>query len=396
MLKQFMTWLLNQFQKVISVFTKGPKKAKSNQTSAIANRLSNDISSQRQTDSSDAPVAIRDTPTSQTPASVEPDSAISPEKAAADTHQRVDIAPAALPEEAITEPSFPTEVSALISSPNDSQLPTGTLNPQLSEPQPLNTPTYSDEQPPEIHDLLPAIEPKQPEETEQPIEPETDLSNETADSLTASTQQPSNVSQAEQQNTAIAQPVVESARRVSKQTDEEVTLFSFNITESEESAEPSVDTQPPNMVQNVVQTETDQTENIPDQTESIPEETAESIPEEATESTPEETVETTVVNPWLIAVPPQQQTTSSADAPTTSPPKDKTALEKAGTVKLLFTLKEGNFHGYITPHDGSKDILFHQKYINAEIFDHIERGSEVIADIKYMEGKVYATHVRLQ
>jgi len=68
---------------------------------------------------------------------------------------------------------------------------------------------------------------------------------------------------------------------------------------------------------------------------------------------------------------------------------------KNGTIKLLFTLKEGNFHGYIAPDDGSKDILFHQKYINADIFPKLERGAQVTATVKYIAGKAYATHVDL-
>ena len=68
---------------------------------------------------------------------------------------------------------------------------------------------------------------------------------------------------------------------------------------------------------------------------------------------------------------------------------------KNGVVKLLFKLKQGNFHGYIAPEDGSKDILFHQKYINADIFEHLERGTPVVATMKYMEGKAYATRVDL-
>lgn len=68
---------------------------------------------------------------------------------------------------------------------------------------------------------------------------------------------------------------------------------------------------------------------------------------------------------------------------------------KDGVVKLLFTVKEGNYHGYIEPKDGSSDILFHQKYINADIFNSLERGVEVVVSVKYLEGKAYATQVEL-
>ncbi|MEO1395512.1 MAG: cold shock domain-containing protein [Cyanobacteria bacterium J06634_5] len=68
---------------------------------------------------------------------------------------------------------------------------------------------------------------------------------------------------------------------------------------------------------------------------------------------------------------------------------------KNGVVKLLFTLKPGNFHGYIVPDDGTQDILFHQKYINADVFDVLERGAKVVVSVKHIEGKAYATRVDL-
>lgn len=91
---------------------------------------------------------------------------------------------------------------------------------------------------------------------------------------------------------------------------------------------------------------------------------------------------------------------SEADSPTENPDQaiDHSLSEepvKQGVVKLLFTLKQGNFHGYIAPDDGTKDILFHQKYINANIFDRLERGTKVVAAVKYIEGKAYATRVDL-
>lgn len=68
---------------------------------------------------------------------------------------------------------------------------------------------------------------------------------------------------------------------------------------------------------------------------------------------------------------------------------------KHGVVKLLFTLKPGNFHGYIAPDDGTQDILFHQKYINADAFDQLSRGAKVVVTVKYLEGKAYAKQVDL-
>ena len=68
---------------------------------------------------------------------------------------------------------------------------------------------------------------------------------------------------------------------------------------------------------------------------------------------------------------------------------------KNGVVKLLFTLKPGNFHGYIAPDDGTQDILFHQKYINADAFEQLSRGAKVVVTVKYIEGKAYAKQVDL-
>ena len=74
---------------------------------------------------------------------------------------------------------------------------------------------------------------------------------------------------------------------------------------------------------------------------------------------------------------------------------ESSIVTKKGVVKLLFTLKPGNFHGYIVPNDGTQDILFHRKYINSEVFDTLDRGAHVSVDVKHMEGKAYATKVTL-
>ena len=89
-------------------------------------------------------------------------------------------------------------------------------------------------------------------------------------------------------------------------------------------------------------------------------------------------------------------TQTHSSAPIASSPSQPTDYPvKNGVVKLLFTMKEGNFHGYIEPEDGTSDILFHQKYINEDIFDSLERGVEVVASVKYVEGKAYAMQVEL-
>ncbi|MEN8446302.1 MAG: cold shock domain-containing protein, partial [Cyanobacteria bacterium J06555_13] len=83
----------------------------------------------------------------------------------------------------------------------------------------------------------------------------------------------------------------------------------------------------------------------------------------------------------------------AVQSPVSNPPE---VISKAGVVKLLFTLKPGNYHGYIVPDDGTQDILFHQKYINSDVFERLDRGVQVMVRVKHIEGKAYATHVELQ
>ncbi len=86
-------------------------------------------------------------------------------------------------------------------------------------------------------------------------------------------------------------------------------------------------------------------------------------------------------NPWTTATPEQSR------------PSSDQLFIKIGTVKLLFKLKPGNFHGYIAPEDGTQDILFHQKYINADIFEQLDRGVRVVTIVKQLKGKLYATRI---
>lgn len=74
---------------------------------------------------------------------------------------------------------------------------------------------------------------------------------------------------------------------------------------------------------------------------------------------------------------------------------DSEVITVQGVVKLLFKLKKNNYHGYIAPHDGSKDIIFHQKYIGVDVFSRLERGMEVEVTAHITEGKAYADHVRI-
>ena len=71
------------------------------------------------------------------------------------------------------------------------------------------------------------------------------------------------------------------------------------------------------------------------------------------------------------------------------------SITKQGVVKLLFKLKQNHHHGYIAPNDGSKDIIFHQKYIGDRIFDRLEQGMAVEVTAHITEGKAHADSVRI-
>lgn len=97
-------------------------------------------------------------------------------------------------------------------------------------------------------------------------------------------------------------------------------------------------------------------------------------------------------NELVTPTPDADSVAVSAASPAINTPE---VTSKSGVVKLLFTIKPGNFHGYIVPNDGTQDILFHQKYINGDVFDRLERGDQVVVSVKHIEGKAYATNVDL-
>lgn len=79
----------------------------------------------------------------------------------------------------------------------------------------------------------------------------------------------------------------------------------------------------------------------------------------------------------------------------TTPDTDPSVIIKQGTVKLLFKLKKNNHHGYVAPYDGSKDIIFHKKYVGEDVFCQLERGMAVEVTAHVTEGKAYADHIRI-
>lgn len=352
-----------------------------------------------------------------------------------DTHRRLDAAAAAPSNVETVTPSFPTSVSELLSSPpaqtDDEKQPAAKETPVPSDTEETITPATSvrslkrvdsDSQLPGIHDVLPAVEPATLDEPDE-TSPD-DLSIETSEQI----EEPSDVAELD----------VAESEPTSPAAVEQAVLFSFDITEH------AVDVRgdEPLAEESIVAIS-----DVPDDSDVLDDkglgtELSESAVEDAatgeilidvvsTEEAPsadksssellDSKVET-LPYPWSLPVPEAKQqpvkdtqpknvvlADKSADTELTKTEPAKTEPAKAiasstpsetrpfknGVVKLLFTLKEGNFHGYIAPDDGSKDILFHQKYINADIFAHLERGVPVTASVKYIEGKAYATRVDL-
>ncbi|MEM9152207.1 MAG: hypothetical protein AAGB19_17365, partial [Cyanobacteria bacterium P01_F01_bin.3] len=164
-----MTWLLHTLQKVLRSLTgkrSGPRVSESTQLgSEIASRLQSS-----QSNSDDAPIAVRvrsgvpessapvqsTAPLRQKGSSVLKDT-VDPIADAPDTHQRLDAAPASLPGGTLAAPSFPTDVSELISS-HDSQPSALKDDPHDNLSVLAASPSADTQQLPEIHDLLPAVE----------------------------------------------------------------------------------------------------------------------------------------------------------------------------------------------------------------------------------------------
>jgi len=400
MLKRFMTWLLRQFQRAIGVLTGRQKSSRTAEQvqplGAIASRLKPEM-----TADADSSVALRVQTISPEERQrlqaidaqrLENSPALTNKTAGTvinfalpkpDTHQRLDAATAALPADLTTSHGFSVEVSELISA-QSSQLTAS--QPALKESaldrfSTLDSKSAVDEQLPEIHDLLPAVEPQETDEIQPseiiqpsllepaPLEPEP---IKPAPSEPATTEQ----AQIEQLQMFESEPEEESESEEESEPEEiisdQVVLFSFDVTEAEV-------TNPP-LLQDSDKESTSFSEEIALEETLLEETDLDTAPMENAESS--KTIND-ALNPWTIATPPNNQ------------PSPDQLSTKAGVVKLLFKLKPGNFHGYVAPEDGTQDILFHQKYINADIFAQLDRGSRVVAIVKQREGKVYATRIDL-
>ncbi len=442
MLKRFMTWLLRQFQRAIGFLTGRQKSSRTAEQvqplGAIASRLKPEIIAD-----ADSSVALRVQTISpeerQRLQSIDAqrleNSSVVINTAAGtvvnfdllepDTHQRLDATPVALPDGLPTSHGFSVEISELISA-QSSHL--SASQPALKESaldrlSTVDSKSAVDEQLPEIHDLLPAVEPQEADEVQPPESLQQSLPKPVLIESAPISTEPAPVEQVQAESLQIfeSEPEAEGEPEEKKEPEEknepneneaeeneseeivsdQVMLFSFDVIEAEVTHQPSQqDSNKEELAANlpackstsfskeIALKETISKETLLEETDpdaaSLETASLETASLETTESS-----ETTndAFNPWTTATLTYDQT---HDQP--SPGQLST---KAGVVKLLFKLKPGNFHGYVIPEDGTQDILFHQKYINADIFAQLDRGSRVVAIVKQLEGKAYATRIDL-
>ncbi len=368
MLKRFMNWLLHRLQKVLGGLggQRGSSRAsKSSQTPPITSNLA-----QRAADA----IAAQNAEAAKNDVIATPQASAEPAIPTTDLdpYRKLDAAGSALPIDEPAAPSFPAEISVLLSTASIQNFDQGSERSpaknqsRLEDYAPLSEPDQpSNDHLPKIHDLLPAVEPHPLVDlevaSELSDEPSAEVSTETDQTDIAEAQPLRSEGQSQLEAEAVG-PILPSStstsstsfKAPSESPIEQAVLLSFDIIESQPSQLEEVALEPsPQPADSALQI-------------SLDIEAASVVTNDRFENDPVELDQT-------------------------SDP----ALVKNGVVKLLFTLKQGNFHGYIAPDDGSKDILFHEKYINAEIFERLDRGTRVVASIKYMEGKAYATKVHL-
>ncbi len=340
MLKRFMSWLLHRLQKLLSPLSGRRRHAHSPVPfpgAALADQKDRRDQSTAYSESETVSSSLGSTPPTRGASKSEGLSA------EADAYRHKDTV--AVYEPITVNLNTSTSASELIAS--------GALNYLLEVPD--------TEQLPEIHDLLPAIEPEI--SAVEPDLPERDLAEPAAERAgeVPIGEKPEGLLEETAVDTVVEPPA-------------QAILFSFDIVEAED----STDLESESLPEDSSLEERTLADGVPDDSVEVPETGQVGI---VIEASPEAD---TAVEPVL----------ASAAQPAEAIGNTKEPI-KQGIVKLLFMLKQGNYHGYVVPDDGTKDILFHQKYINADIFDRLERGSRVVVAVKYIEGKAHATSVDL-
>ncbi len=425
MLRRFMNWLLHQLQKVLGV----PNGRRSNSRPSTFDQSASDAAATQKADpaiadtSSSTPANIsfsipsaspsaQQAPVSQTLGSQT--DAIQKANETTDTHLRLDAA-------SFTVPGSPSELSDAEVGQNDPQ----SLNESIADIQPAS-------QLPSIHDLLPAVE-QEIKANSAYLDEEAAAARDSAvfDSvpLVLENNDPDEIAEPEQA-LLFSFDIIESTSREADSVLEDIAeaedIAAGNTAESGQLAFSPPESAPEETLLEIAQPPQPKINLAPD---------APLQPLDALESKAD------LPYPWSMATPrkaaisedkpllqsegeKQTNLQAEADGATTEPEtvpsasnlglaepvstepvsaqpasvqpsQQKSHPVKNGVVKLLFTMKEGNFHGYIEPEDGSSDILFHQKYVNEDIFDSLERGIEVVVSVEYKEGKAYATRIEL-
>lgn len=376
MLKRFMSWLLHRLQKLLSPLSGGRRHTRSPMPSQASSPEGGPVPSSR---SSALPLP---------PHSADSD----PER----PHQAV----AVYEPVTVTLDTSTAAASELIAS--------GALNYLLEVPE--------TEQLPEIHDLLPAIEPEAESDlpardlaepaAEAGVEAPAESVETSVNEAPASDDLRSDVSESSVEPSvdyASEEPEILPEKTVADAVGDppaQAVLFSFDIIESEvapaaETTDETPEVHSSDSIEKAKDSEDIDSElplgnRMPTGSAEVTETDQVDIVIEVASPETDDAVETVVAS---AAQPAEAE--GWAEKPDEVIDKDGEDPVKQGVVKLLFTLKQGNYHGYVAPDDGSKDILFHQKYINADIFARVERGSRVVASVKYIEGKAYATRIDL-
>ncbi|MEM8503763.1 MAG: cold shock domain-containing protein [Cyanobacteria bacterium P01_D01_bin.1] len=312
-----------------------------------------------------------------------------------DTHRRLDATAAAISGQESVVHVMANTVSDLIDSGPS-------LRSAVDDALPIPTvETQGNYQLPAIQDLLPAIEPDAPTHIgdstyeESAIQEETTLEESAAEAEPMVEEFTVEMLMAGESTAAVdslhVEIVEQVTEQVTEQTTEQAILFSFDIYESETATVYEIEnTSKDNEVSELRKADEVLTVSEIEEDSGIGAVDISSASVVAAQEK-EEVDEPEANNPWTDAI--ARKTQESTQTPSAAETVETET--KPGVVKLLFTIKPGNYHGYIAPVDGSKDILFHQKYINADIFEKIERGTAVVATVKLMAGKAYATHVEL-
>lgn len=430
MLKRFMNWLLKRVQSLLGV--KSGRRSSSSHASEASSNLRdriNHLSQQarqvdpnRQIDPLDSAIPFAERAPLMVSAEPLPEPTDEPSNAAEDmaepiaaaekkigklidfdanTHRPLDVDATALSDDISVKPAFPTAVSELIGSPSNDDTANASASLLLRSLKKI-----SDDQLPAIYDLLPAIEPSADEHSSLASEQAVLFSFEIIESKVESKEPAAELPLLVEQSSSVVPSDASSDAYLGSEPSDTESEISNAIKDRciTKLVVPSAQI----LTEDEVPSELPETTSVLQPVEELAEPTANAevlpYPRLLAAPEPESQIESEAQkvsfesakaassdSNFTLADTSQSLSSDSQLAETA----DEDSPVKNGVVKLLFTLKEGNFHGYVAPDDGTKDILFHQKYVKTGIFFRLERGSRVAVSVKHVEGKAYATHIEL-